>query len=168
MQLCLVRHGDAVAAEDGGYANDGLRPLTPDGKAKMHRGAAGLARAFTPEGIISSPLVRARQTAEILQSAFSKTPLRFSEHLATGDHVALLAEAAGFGWERTILVGHEPHMSHLLSLLLSGGQSRIEVDFKRGAAAIVQLLSYDDALAGGGQLLAFLPPGALRAMRKRA
>jgi len=166
MQLCLVRHGDAVAA-DGGYANDGLRPLTADGRARMHRGAAGLIRVFTPAGIVSSPLVRARQTAEILQGAWPKPALRFSEHLATGDHEALLAEVAGFGWERTVLVGHEPHLSHLFSLLLSGSPARVIPDFKRGAAAIVDLDDLPNAIAGGAQLLAFYPPAALRAMRKK-
>lgn len=167
MQLCLVRHGDAVPAEEGSYANDGLRPLTPEGREKMRRGAAGLARVFTPEGIVSSPLVRARQTAEILQSAWRKTPQRFSEHLATGDHEALLAEVAAFGWKSTIVVGHEPHMSHLLSLLLSGSQTRAGSDFKRGAAAILELDTYTAATAGGARLLAFYPPSALRAMRKK-
>lgn len=167
MELCLIRHAIAVEPDPGAFADDGLRPLTHEGRERMERAASGLTRLFQPEGIISSPLVRARQTAEILQRAWSIPKLRYSEHLATGDHDALMKEAAAFGWQRAAVVGHEPHLSHLVSLLLSGGRTRVAFDFKRGAAAVVSFPDYETALAGSGTLLAFLPPGALRAMRRR-
>jgi phosphohistidine phosphatase len=123
---------------------------------------------FAPEGVVSSPLVRARQTAEILQMAWGKRPLRFSEHLATGDHEALMAEVAGYAWGRVALVGHEPHLSNLLSLLLSGSKSRVGSEFKKGGAAIIALPDGGEATAGEATLLAFLPPGVLRRMAKKS
>lgn len=163
MQLCLVRHGIAVDRDAAGVAEDAQRPLTAEGKERMEAGAAGLRRLFDASAIVSSPLVRARQTAEIVQQQQPGATLTFDDTLASGDHDALLAPLRQPASAGAILVGHEPHMSGLLSYLLTGDSYTLHVEFKKGAAAIVDI---GEALEPGtGTLVAFLPPKALRALR---
>jgi phosphohistidine phosphatase len=125
MDLFILRHAIAVPHGSEGYVHDSDRPLTPKGKKKMRRIAEGMqALDLSFDLILSSPLVRARQTAEILAKVFkAEKNLKFTEHLAVGgDSKALIDEIdrkygtlAGI-----VLVGHEPSLSQLISLLLSG------------------------------------------------
>ena len=63
MELCLVRHAIAVDRGTPGYEDDSLRPLTSRGRDRMRVAAQGLRSFFTPEAILTSPLLRAKQTA---------------------------------------------------------------------------------------------------------
>lgn len=134
MQLCLVRH--AIAAERGSaYPDDRQRPLTADGRKRMAESAAGLKRLFAAKVILTSPLLRARQTADVLSRAYGIEPV-LVEALGTGDHSGTL-KACKKSTDATILVGHEPWMSELLSLLLTGSTEAMASVFKKGAAACV-------------------------------
>jgi phosphohistidine phosphatase len=157
----MVRH--AIAHERGSaYPDDALRPLTPEGRAKMAEAAAGLAKLFRPEVILTSPLVRARETADIVREACGAPPAKELDALASGDHRALVAAANETGALRVMAVGHQPWMSELLSYLLAGESHAMVGEFKKGAAALV---SAEQRLEPGACLLAWLlQPAALRAM----
>ncbi len=160
MQLCLVRHGIATERGHGDYRDDALRPLTAEGREKMTAAAAGIARMFDAQLVLSSPLVRARQTADILVVASGGTKLRTHDGLANGDHESVLLAAAAAKVDRVALVGHEPLMSELLSLLLTGSEGRLRSGFKKGGAAVVD---FDGPpRAGLGRLVWAMPPAALR------
>src|SRR5687767_6169527 len=114
-QVCLVRHAIAGEADPRKWPDDRLRPLTGEGAAKMREAARGLAEIFGASAILSSPLVRARETAEILMEVFDIEDLHLSDSLANGDDGQLLADIEALGAARVFAVGHEPHMSRALS-----------------------------------------------------
>jgi phosphohistidine phosphatase len=125
MNLYLLRHGLAVELGTHGLIKDSERPLTPKGERKLWRIAEGMkALELTFELILSSPYVRARQTAEIIAEALhaSKT-IEFSETLTPGGSTKKLIELLNHlkpDLENVLLVGHEPHLSDFISLLVSG------------------------------------------------
>lgn len=159
MDVCLVRHAIAVERGTAGFTDDRVRPLTSEGRKRMTEAATGLSRLFVAEQILSSPLLRARQTAEILGKTW-KLPVLEAEGLGTGNHGAVIAALRETETEKVALVGHEPWMSELLSLLLTGDPSLVASEFKKGAAALV---SCDGVAAAGNFRLSWLvQPGALR------
>lgn len=161
MELLLVRHGPAEEPGDPKWPTDRSRPLSVDGREKTSLAAAGLAAAgLRPDLVVSSPLVRAEQTAKIVAAAFRPAPsIELSGALAPGgDYVALVRQLQARRLERVALVGHEPSMSLLLSILVTGGERRLDVDFKKAAMALVEI----EADRPRGIMLAFLPPRTLR------
>ncbi|MEP7215246.1 MAG: phosphoglycerate mutase family protein [Anaerolineaceae bacterium] len=162
MELCLVRHAIAVDRGTPGFENDDLRLLTPDGAKRFKQAARGLSLLVTPQVILTSPLLRARQTAEILMDVFRLPNLHVSDSLASGDHEALLRDVAEVEAQSVLVVGHEPHISGLLSYLLSDSESRIGATFKKGAAALVS--SVGEPAAGTCWLEWLLQPAALRGL----
>ncbi|MGE0601335.1 MAG: histidine phosphatase family protein [Dehalococcoidia bacterium] len=159
MQLCLIRH--AIAVERDEFEGlDARRPLTADGRRRMREAATGLGTLFRPELILTSPLLRAQQTAEIVAKACD-APIRVLDALGTGEHREVLAECAGLGKSQVALVGHEPWMGELLSLILTGSERGMLVVFKKGAAALVDVESPGRGL---GHLEWMLQPGTLRAL----
>lgn len=170
MKLLVIRH--AIAEDKEAFAasgrSDDLRPLTQAGRAKMRRGAQGL-RAICPRVAIlaSSPLVRARETAEIVAPAFDIARVELVDGLRPerpfDELVAWLRRRVApndHGADPTIaVVGHEPHLSGLVTwLMTSGKDSRIEL--KKGGAC---LLHFEGAPAAGEALLRWsLTPSQLR------
>ena len=113
MELILWRHADA---EEG--APDLARRLTPKGRSQAARIAQWLREQMPPRfGVISSPAVRAKETAEALGVAFETSPL-----LASGAPVASVLRAAGWPDREgtVILVGHQPDLGLTASFLISG------------------------------------------------
>jgi len=159
MRLLIVRH--AIAAERGAPGmSDDERPLTPEGKKRFRIAAKGLARIVPrPDVIFTSPLIRARQTAEIAARAWGSIEPVSLEALATGD-IDVLAEALSVrkAEESVAIVGHEPHVSVLLARLLGSSQTD-RFSFRKGGVALVDL---PGRLKDGGQLVWFLPPKVLR------
>jgi phosphohistidine phosphatase len=159
MELWLVRH--AVAAEQDEFEGpDAERPLTPKGRRRFREFCQGLAKqAAMPQLVVTSQLVRAVQTAEILAPAagLKKREIVVSDVLAPGIELGQLLpfvrEQAG---ERIALVGHEPDLSHLLEELIGGGAFR----FGKGFVAAID---FDSAVAAGaGRLAWFLGPKLAR------
>ena len=114
MKLLLMRHG--VAEDPIGYAptHDFDRVLTKKGRKRIRRlGRALRDIAVVPELIVSSPLVRAVQTAEVLVAALdSDQPVLVRRELAVGgDIYPVSQELAAMGVESALLVGHEPTLS---------------------------------------------------------
>jgi phosphohistidine phosphatase len=163
VEICLVRHAIAVERDARGYTDDRARPLTPEGRKRMKAAAAGLRTLVKPQAILTSPVLRARQTAEILGEAFGLKQ-RLLEALGNGDHGATVAACQAGREQSVILVGHEPWMSELLSVLVAGSAGTAASVFRKGAAA---LISFDGAPAAGtGTLEWLLQPGQLRRLAR--
>ncbi len=121
MELYFFRHGDAEPAS--ATVRDEERQLTERGRQETLAVGLALRQAgLQPEAILTSPLRRARQTAEILQEAFV-IPAQVEPRLAPGcslGDVQLLLSHHSRG--RMMLVGHEPDFGHIVSQLIGGGQ----------------------------------------------
>jgi phosphohistidine phosphatase len=136
MTLYLLRHGIAVDLGARGFIDDRERPLTSEGKRKMKRVASGMKTLGVEfDLLLSSPYIRARQTAEIVATVLrTKKRLRYSDHLASdGDPAELIRHLKrDHRAARSImLVGHEPYLSRLASLLVSG-QPDLPLTLKKG------------------------------------
>ena len=124
MDVYLVRHAIAETRDSTQWPDDSERPLTPEGEARFRKAARGLRRvAPQVDVVLASPYVRAWQTAEILErEAGWPAPERAPELEATrapADGVELLRRHAS---NSVALVGHEPCLSGLASLLLAGDE----------------------------------------------
>lgn len=135
MELYLMRHGLAVERGTRGFEDDAARPLTPKGRRQLRKFAGAikkLERDF--DLILASPFLRAKQTAEIVATGLKlKKRLKFSNALAPGGHAAILLrqlERHRPAPEKVLLVGHEPDLSRLVSLLVTGNL-RLQMDFKK-------------------------------------
>lgn len=116
MRILFIRHGEAV---DHGARSDGERWLTPHGRQTTRRVAAWLAAHSPPRTVLTSPLVRAAQTAEIVLSACGVDEAAVFRELATGDIDAVAARALAFdGHGPLCFVGHEPTLSEVIARLL--------------------------------------------------
>src|SRR5690606_10750183 len=135
-----------------------------EGIARMVDAGAGLRELVAVEAILTSPLVRARQTAAILAEAFAGIEIRNTAALAGGNDDDLLAAVGQFPDGVVAGVGHEPHISRTLSNLLTGDPDRVYAPFKKGAAALVRFRGRPRA--GEGELEWFMQPAALRAIGK--
>jgi len=143
MKLFILRHGDAGAHGDARYPTDAARPLTPKGIKRTRQLANWLRRRdITFDVIFSSPLTRARQTAEIVARGLDIVDcLKLTKHLAPeGTFVDLLAqvEQVRRKSKAVLLVGHEPGLSALVSLLCTGGSS-LRMDLKKGGLCRLEL-----------------------------
>jgi phosphohistidine phosphatase len=160
LELYLVRHG--VAAERGKeWPDDSKRPLTPDGIARLRRSARGLnAIGVSFDQIVTSPLVRTRQTADVLAEELKgKPPIVTADALApAGSSAAVMQELAKHvRLARVALVGHEPNLGELAAQLIG---ARTPIEFKKGGMCRIDF----DMLPpkGGGMLRWFLTPKMLR------
>ncbi len=137
MNLYLLRHGLAVELGTPGYADDAARPLTPEGQRKLRKVAAAMKRLELKfDRILSSPYLRARQTAEVVAAALSTDHApEFSPELAPrGSSKRLLGFIRQLQPtpEDVLLVGHEPAMSQLISLVVWGDTGGMVVMKKAG------------------------------------
>jgi phosphohistidine phosphatase len=161
IELFLVRH--AIAAERGpNYPDDRERPLTSEGVARFKQVVEGL-KDFDVrlELVLTSPLVRASHTAELLVSGVGGKPrLESLEALSPGGRMGQVLEAVAKYSKRNkhiALVGHEPDLGELAARLL---RARGTIEFKKGAVCCLEL---DGAMpTGPGTLRWLLPPRALR------
>jgi phosphohistidine phosphatase len=136
MELYLLRHGLAVERGTAGFENDSARPLTPKGRRQLRKIAAAMKQMdLNFDLILSSPLLRAKQTAEIVAAELKlKKRLKFSKALAPGGDAAVLfrqLERVKPSPGNVLLVGHEPDLSRLVSRLVTGGV-QLKMDFKKG------------------------------------
>ena len=125
MDLYLLRHGLAVEFGVDGFTRDAERPLTDKGKTKLRKIAAAMKTLELEFALIlSSPYVRARQTAEIIaEELHIRKRIELSDTLTPGGDQKKLIELLNRFTpepEHVLLVGHEPHLSEFISLLVSG------------------------------------------------
>ena len=162
-QIYLIRHGLAEARGDA-WPDDAKRPLSERGLTRMRKSARGLARLEVSfDVVLTSPLVRAKQTAEIVAASLDSRPhIVTIESLAPGgSYQALLADLEKHARrERIALVGHEPGIGELAARLAG---SRHPFEFKKGAVARIDV----DALppSGPGTLKWLLTPRVMRSLR---
>ena len=151
--LYIVRH--AWAEEPGeDYPDDRLRPLTKAGRKRFRKFVKQLAkRGFDPRHVASSPLVRCRETAEIIaKQAKSEPQITEMEALAPGSSLEPL-----IAWTRlqttgdVAWVGHAPDVGLLTASLI--GDSRMALHFAKGAVAAIE---FDGEVAAGKGLLRWL------------
>jgi phosphohistidine phosphatase len=157
LKLYFLRHGQA-GDRDEWKGDDAARPLTPEGKRRMKREAAAI-RRLDPglDAIVTSPLVRAHATAEIVADALGiGARLVADPRLAPGFGPKQLQAliAAQRGAAALMLVGHEPDFSQTITHLIGGGR----LDVKKGALALVEL---EDRATLAGRLVWLIPPKAL-------
>ena len=138
MNLYLIRHAEAI--ERTREVPDAQRHLTPKGRLFFRKTAKQwIKKGALPDGIVSSPLVRAVQTAEILAEEIGfRGPLIVTDKLAPGfgraDLRAILSKCAGA--KEVALVGHEPDLGDLVASLLSLPSTR---PLKKGEVVALQL-----------------------------
>jgi phosphohistidine phosphatase len=163
MILYLMRHGIALDLEEAGVDRDEDRPLSKEGVQKTRAVAAGLKRLeCSPDRIISSPLLRAVQTAEIVQKALlPESPVEPADCLKGG---CSAAETVAWLHKQSkgdlMLVGHSPHLPELAALLLCGDAKQADLEFKKAGVAC---LSFDGRPEPGQARLEWLlPPKILR------
>ena len=128
MNLYILRHGIAVERGTPGYAKDADRPLTPEGERKLQLIAEAMqALELNFDRILSSPYLRARQTAEVVAETYdAHKQLDFSDSLVPDGSTQQLVELLNRlrpSPESVLLVGHEPYLSGLVSLLVAGKEN---------------------------------------------
>ena len=137
MNLYLLRHGIAVDPSVPGFAKDAERPLTPKGRRRLLQIAQAMAALkISFDVILSSPYVRAAQTAEIVAKSLKRRKqLKFSDDLTPAGNPKSLIQLLNDLRPRPkniLLVGHEPYLSKLIALL-TAGNTIMEIDLKKGS-----------------------------------
>ena len=161
MYLYIVRHG--IAEDHARSLRDEDRALTEEGKEKMKEAAQGFKRLDPGlDSIFSSPLVRARETAEIVAAELKKKVETLKE-LAPGHTPAEVCDSLKPQKGKVAavaVVGHEPNCSELASHLLDSPRA-VNIDFKKGAVCLIETESLE---MGSGCLIWHLSPKILRLM----
>ena len=157
MRIYFLRHGKAEDRAEW-RGDDASRPLTAAGEEEMRREAKSMrVMGLMPDVIVTSPLVRARRTAEIVAEELGLgARLVDDDRLAWGFDVRRLEQvaAAQAPAQAIMVVGHEPDFSATVAALIGGG----DVVFKKGGLARVDAAA---PVAGGGQLVWLLTPPLL-------
>ena len=153
MRLLVIRH--AHAARQTPDVKDADRPLTAEGERRFRAAAHALAQRVTPDVLLTSPLLRARQTAAIASAAWNGLTATPERALASGSVDGILAMLGNQPPDTTVaIIGHEPTVSMLVAQLI-GRASPNGVAFEPGAAA---LLDVHALAARGAQLVWVLTP----------
>jgi phosphohistidine phosphatase len=165
MRLYLIRHGIAVDRDDPKCPPDTERPLTPKGMKKSHAAALGmLAMKIEPDAVLTSPWLRAVQTAEIFCEVIgfsSKKIVRVDALKGTSTPSDLFRELAKLRVREVFCFGHEPHLHLVIGQVLHTG-ARI-TELKKAGVACLEL---ERISPPQGQLLALYPPSTLRLLGK--
>jgi len=164
MELLILRHAIAFPKDPKRWPDDTERPLTVEGVKRARRAAAGLKRIVKrPALVLTSPLVRARDTATIFTQAAGWPQATECEALSRGGAAEAVLETLrrrGGKAGCVAVVGHQPHLGRLLALCLRG-DARAEA-FEVKKSAVVCLRFEGPPRAGQAALTALFPPRALR------
>ena len=164
MQVLIIRHAKAGQRGLLGFLGkkDAARPLTDAGRKDMRKAAKGL-QTLVPEidVLATSPLVRARETADIVSRCYDDIAVMELAPLAPGgskeDVLAWLRDQKPSA--TVALVGHEPDLGILASWLLSGGTESF-LSLKKGAACLIEMT--EKPTPGSGRLEWLMSPATLR------
>jgi phosphohistidine phosphatase len=162
MEIYVVRHGIAIDREDPKCPPDPERYLTEEGIEKTKRVAAAVASlGASPDLLLSSPYVRAMQTAEIFAAAldYSKQKIRRTDLLLPGAEPSLFfRELAKDKQTSTLFVfGHAPHLDDIIAAAL--GSKHHITSLKKAGVALIELKRVSPP---NGQLVWLAPPKLLR------
>ncbi len=165
LEVVLVRHAIAFERNRTRWPNDRLRPLTVDGKRRFRKAAAGLTEwAPRVESVLCSPLLRARETSELLIRIADWPEPEVCEELAPGVSPArIFARLRKQSARRIALVGHEPGLSTLLSIAIGGEDAKLSLELKKGGVACIRFP--DRIEPRRAALLWLVPPRLLRRLR---
>ena len=165
MDLLIVRHAIAFDRDRHRWREDGERPLSPAGIRRARKAAVGIKELTkAPHRVLTSPLVRAQQTARILTEVAGWPVAEETPELAPGEPalvvLSLLAKDRG---KLVAVVGHQPGLGHLLAACLLGGGGALPIEMKKNAVACV---SFEGTPRAGHAALRWLAtPRMLRALR---
>jgi len=169
MDLLIVRHAIAFERDARRWPDDGERPLTPEGTVRARKAAAGLKRvAERPRCVLSSPLVRAKQTAVILSEFAGWPKATECPALAPDSPPEEVFAALAAQKEKSVaIVGHQPGLGRLLAACLPtrtrGSVNPKAFELKKMGVALISFSG--TPRAGGGVLHWFVPPKILRARK---
>jgi len=158
----LLRHGIAFDRADPRCPPDPQRPLTDKGIARTRAVVKGLRRlGIEPDAILTSPYLRARQTADIVRDVLApEVPLKqVSALVPEGDPKKMLAAIAATGFDAPLCVGHAPSIDALATYIVGCGGPVTKLK-KAGLCS----LKLDAPKRGEGWLHALLPPSMLRSL----
>jgi len=168
MDLVMIRHAKAGERDAARWPDDDLRPITAEGAAELAAALKTMRRmgvAF--DFLVSSPLVRARQTAELVAEAFGwEGPPSESEALGHGCTVAAVLDLlVKFPPDAAVaIVGHEPEFSKVAAKLV-GRSGDAAIDLKKGG--VIGIRFDGPPAAAAGRLEFLLKPGLLRKLGRR-
>jgi phosphohistidine phosphatase len=143
MEIYLLRHGIAVERGAPGFENDSARPLTSKGKKQLKKVSEAMKKmSLNFAVILSSPFLRAKQTAEIIAADLKlKKRLKFSDALTpesdVKNFIVQLQKLKPLP-KKILLVGHEPFSSGLISLLVTG-DFQLQLDFKKSGLCKLEI-----------------------------
>jgi phosphohistidine phosphatase len=162
-ELYFVRHGLAEERGDA-WPDDTKRPLTEEGMSRLRKAVRGLSRiGVAIDVVLTSPLVRARQTADIVAGGLDPRPsiVNVDSLAPAGSYAAVLADLEKHSRKsRLALVGHEPMMGELAARLVG---SRHPIEFKKGGVCRIDVENLPPA--GPADLRWMLTPKILRALK---
>jgi phosphohistidine phosphatase len=165
MHVYLVRHGIALDREDPKCPSDTERPLTPKGMKKSHAAALGLhALKICPDAVLTSPWLRAVQTAEIFSDVMgfpAKKIVQVDALKGTSPPAELFRELARLRAKSVLCFGHEPHLHLVIGQILHTVVKITELK-KAGVACLI----LERILPPLGHLIALYPPSTLRLLGK--
>jgi phosphohistidine phosphatase len=158
MDLYIIRHADALPLGVNGITADEERPLSKTGEAQARQLAAALSRrGIRLEKVVSSPLVRARQTAEGLVQALSapQPEVILGDELAPGGKRRnLIKFLRAVGGAAVAVVGHQPDLGDLAAWLIGGKKARIDL----AKAGVAQITFSNGPDKGAGTLVGLMAP----------
>ena len=132
MEIYILRHGIAVNRGTPGYKKDSDRTLTPEGEEKVHQIAkAMLAMDVKFDLILSSPYLRSKQTAQLVAAELDEEITLTDLLTPDGNPLELIRELNDEKPQSVLLVGHEPYLSGLISVLVTG-ESNAAIELKKG------------------------------------
>ena len=163
-EIYVIRHAIAEERSEK-WPDDAKRPLTEEGMTRFRKAARALARIGVEiDVVLTSPLVRTRQTAEIFAAAFAPHPavVNIDALAPDGSSTAAIAELEKYAKKKRIaIVGHEPGIGDVAARLAG---MRRELEFKKGAIARIDVDSLPPK--GPGALRWFLTPKLLKNLKK--
>ena len=164
MELLIIRHAIAFERNSKRWPDDTKRPLTPDGMLRARKAAAGLKRIVEcPRRVLTSPLLRAKQTASILTEFASWPKAVECPALAPGESPEAVFEALRASPDKRLaVVGHQPALGRLIAACVPGAKPEGFELKKMGVAFIF----FNDTPRVGHAILHWLvQPRMLRAIR---
>jgi phosphohistidine phosphatase len=167
MELLIIRHAIAFERDHRRWADDGARPLSPSGIRRSRKAAAGIKQLCkVPDRLLTSPLIRATQTAQILTEVAGWPPAETAPELAPGQGAATVLERLGKDrGKRIAIVGHQPDLSALITACLSRNHRAMPIEVKKNAVACLSFAGR--ARAGYAALKWLATPRMLRGFRNR-
>ena len=165
MDLYLVRHAVAFDPDETKWPDDRDRPLTPEGEKRFRRAARGLTEMMpSVDVVLSSRFARAWRTAELLEKEASwPNPIECAALESGRSPAEVLQALQDYASTQSVaLVGHEPNMHELASYLLTADTGHVQLDFRKGGVARLELP--DGLRPGSARLRWLLTPRVLRAV----